>query len=178
MIEMVPDEENAMTRHNRSWTAAVLAGLAALAIQPSAAQQNSDMDMKELLEQWASDERSGTYRSPEDIFDSLDADGNGEVTSQEVPSNGQWFVERFDRDGGGVITGDEINREVKDAITRQANRDDTTIRQTGPRALFERSAPQVGTVLPEISGHNSDGEAFNLSSLKGNYSVLVFGCLT
>jgi len=43
---------------------------------------------------------------------------------------------------------------------------------------FERSAPDVGDPLPDVSGYDADGKEFKLSSLKGHYSVLVFGCLT
>ena len=43
---------------------------------------------------------------------------------------------------------------------------------------FERSAPALGELLPDVTGYDADGNEFKLSSLKGQYSVLVFGCLT
>lgn len=43
---------------------------------------------------------------------------------------------------------------------------------------FERKAPNVGELLPDIALVDADGEEFHLRSLKENYSVLVFGCLT
>ncbi len=143
----------------------MLACLAVLAMSPAVAQQS--FDMNELREQWASNTRSEFTLSPEDIFERLDANQDGQVTSEEVPADGLWFLERFDRDGGGVITFEEIGLEIKDAITRQANRDHNSNRPTGPRALFERTAPKLGDLLPEISAYRADGEAFNLSSLKG-----------
>ena len=165
-----------MKRHRRLWVRAVFACFWILAIPPAAAQQSSEL--QDLFQQWDSDGRSGSYPSPEDIFIQLDADGNEEVTSEEVPEDAQWFLEFFDRDKGGSVNWDEIILEVKDAITRQANRDDTINRETGPRANFERSAPPVGAVLPDVTGYKADGEEIRLRSLQGNYAVLVFGCLT
>ncbi len=148
---------------NRSSTGTIVACLAFLVMRPAVAQQK--FDMKELFEQWASSTRSEVTLSPEDVFDRLDADGNGQVTSEEIPPDGQWFLERFDRDGGGVITFEEIGLEIKDAITRQANRDHNSNRPSGPRTLFERTGPKLGEILPEISAYRSDGEEINLSSI-------------
>jgi len=38
--------------------------------------------------------------------------------------------------------------------------------------------PEVGTVVPDITLFNDAGAEFSTSSLRGQYSVLVFGCLT
>ena len=43
---------------------------------------------------------------------------------------------------------------------------------------FERSAPAVGGPLPDISVYDSEGNPYRIGQLKGQYSVLVFGCLT
>ena len=43
---------------------------------------------------------------------------------------------------------------------------------------FDRESPQIGDPLPEVSGVDSDGNVFPLANLKGQYTVLVFGCLT
>ncbi|MBI2478470.1 MAG: hypothetical protein HYV60_07475 [Planctomycetia bacterium] len=43
---------------------------------------------------------------------------------------------------------------------------------------FDRQAPAVGDPLPDLSAYNAAGEAIRLGELKGNYTVLVFGCLT
>ena len=125
-----------------------------------------------------SQQAPGPEFGPEEMFERLDANRDGRVTSEEVPQGDQGFIERFDRDGSGVVTQDEIVDAVKDAITAQAARDATSQRQGGPRANFERTAPKVGDVLPDVSGYDAEGREFKLSSLKGNYSVLVFGCLT
>lgn len=38
--------------------------------------------------------------------------------------------------------------------------------------------PSVGTPLPDLTVYDASGKKFNLTELKGSYSVLVFGCLT
>lgn len=43
---------------------------------------------------------------------------------------------------------------------------------------FDRKAPAVGEQLPNLRAYNAAGEAIQLGELKGNYTVLVFGCLT
>ncbi len=63
--------------------------------------------------------------------------------------------ERFDRDGDGMVTEDEVSGQP-----------------------FQGSGPAVGQSLPDLRVYDAQGREFELSSLKGNYSVLVFGCLT
>jgi len=36
----------------------------------------------------------------------------------------------------------------------------------------------VGTPLPDLTVYDASGKTFNLTELRGSYSVLVFGCLT
>ena len=43
---------------------------------------------------------------------------------------------------------------------------------------FDRSSPEIGAELPDVSGYRSDGSKISLRSLRGKYTVLVFGCLT
>ncbi len=43
---------------------------------------------------------------------------------------------------------------------------------------FESNSPEIGQMLPDLAGFDADGKEFRLRSLKGHYSVLVFGCLT
>ncbi len=43
---------------------------------------------------------------------------------------------------------------------------------------FDRSTPAVGSPLPDVTAFDADGNPFHLGSLKGHYSVIVFGCLT
>ena len=63
------------------------------------------------------------------------------------------------------------------ALAQEAGRND----RPGPRQLlqrFDRVAPKVGQVLPDIAGFDEKGQPFRLGQLKGRYTVLVFGCLT
>ena len=127
----------------------------------------------------ASQQAPGPAFGPEEVFERLDINRDGRVTRDEVPDQDQGFIERFDHDGSGVVTPDEIVESVKDAITIQAARDArSTQRKGGPRANFERPAPKVGEALPEASVYDAEGKEFKLSRLKGSYLVLVFGCLT
>ena len=38
--------------------------------------------------------------------------------------------------------------------------------------------PAVGSELPSVTVFDEQGNEFSTSSLRGSYSVLVFGCLT
>ena len=44
--------------------------------------------------------------------------------------------------------------------------------------MFERSSPPLNSPLPDITVFDADGHPFELSTLEGHYSVIVFGCLT
>ena len=45
-------------------------------------------------------------------------------------------------------------------------------------ARFLKQDPQVGATMPEVSAFDSEGKPFQLSSTRGKYTVIVFGCLT
>lgn len=38
--------------------------------------------------------------------------------------------------------------------------------------------PKVGSQLPRVEAFDEHGQPFSTASLRGRYSVLVFGCLT
>ena len=40
------------------------------------------------------------------------------------------------------------------------------------------SVPAVGTMLPAVTAIDEQGEEFSTATLRGSYTVLVFGCLT
>ena len=46
------------------------------------------------------------------------------------------------------------------------------------QARFDRASPEIGALLPDVSGYRSDGTEISLKSLRGKHTVLVFGCLT
>lgn len=43
---------------------------------------------------------------------------------------------------------------------------------------FEREAPKVGETIPEIELLDAEGKRLTTRDLRGNTTVLVFGCLT
>ena len=43
---------------------------------------------------------------------------------------------------------------------------------------FSQSGLKVGDPLPDITCVDEEGKPFRWDSLKGNYTVIVFGCLT
>ena len=55
---------------------------------------------------------------------------------------------------------------------RSPNADASPARRAGG------TLPEVGKVIPEITLYDARGEEFSTTSLRGQYSVLVFGCLT
>ena len=48
--------------------------------------------------------------------------------------------------------------------------------QARQRSMF--GIPKAGTQLPRVQVYDDQGRPFSTDSLKENYSVLVFGCLT
>ena len=45
-------------------------------------------------------------------------------------------------------------------------------------AAFVKERPAVGDALPDITVYNVNGKEVKTSSLRGQYLVLTFGCLT
>ena len=48
----------------------------------------------------------------------------------------------------------------------------------GPSGRGGEQVPAPGTMLPMVKAVDELGDEFSTASLRGNYSVLVFGCLT
>lgn len=82
------------------------------------------------------------------------------------------------QDGTAATDRSQNEPDRKPATKRQRNksRGDSPARVLEVR--FEREAPQIGDPLPDVTAFDADGNEFHLRSLKGNYTVLVFGCLT
>ncbi|MEM7478941.1 MAG: hypothetical protein AAF483_28495 [Planctomycetota bacterium] len=47
-----------------------------------------------------------------------------------------------------------------------------------PGGRGNSSLPLQGKSLPQVKAFDEDGQVFSTASLKGSYTVLVFGCLT
>jgi cytochrome oxidase Cu insertion factor (SCO1/SenC/PrrC family) len=43
---------------------------------------------------------------------------------------------------------------------------------------FLKAAPAIGDAMPELTVYSPEGKEVKTSSLRGNYVVLTFGCLT
>ena len=43
---------------------------------------------------------------------------------------------------------------------------------------FDLAAPELGSAFPDLRAYDDSGKEISLSALRGNYTVLVFGCLT
>ena len=48
----------------------------------------------------------------------------------------------------------------------------------GGVSRLDASGLKVGSPMPEVTVFDEDGKPFETASLKGKYSVVVFGCLT
>ena len=55
-----------------------------------------------------------------------------------------------------------------------------TLIQAVPGIAQQRgnTLPRVGDRLPVVTAYDANGREFSLTELRGEYSVLVFGCLT
>jgi len=48
----------------------------------------------------------------------------------------------------------------------------------GVNSRFDLNSPKVGEQLPNLKAYDAEGNTIRLGQLKGDYTVLVFGCLT
>jgi len=48
----------------------------------------------------------------------------------------------------------------------------------GADKRFEQAKPAVGDMLPDVGAFDENGQKLKLRDLKGQYTVIVFGCLT
>lgn len=91
-------------------------------------------------------------------------------------------------EGQGDADAQAAQNTTPAASSRQpADEGETEEAETGepdgsPRQLlqrmFDESSPPVGSPLPDVSAFDADGNELRLGSLKGHWSVIVFGCLT
>lgn len=79
-----------------------------------------------------------------------------------------------------VIGDDEVKSDSESRPTETGKK--SAEEQASPRARVNRSfdtkSPQIGEVIPDIAGYDSAGKEFRLRDLRGQHTVLVFGCLT
>lgn len=56
--------------------------------------------------------------------------------------------------------------------------EDVAKTRAGVDQQFDRRSPAVGAALPDLKAFDAEGKEVRLGSLQGQYTVLVFGCLT
>lgn len=121
---------------------------------------------------------------PNAMFERMDQNGDGVLTSEEVPEQRQRFFDRMmqraDQNQDGKLTRKEFTTRMEGFRRgRGPMRGARGGRPgRGPGRASQESGALVGQPLPEIAVYDARGRQFSLSSLKGDYSVLVFGCLT
>ncbi len=104
------------------------------------------------------------------MFERFDSNGDGEITPDEIPQRVQRMMQ-LDRNGDGVLTPEELSQGPPGGgFGGRPGR--------APGGPSQGSGALVGQPLPDITVYDAQGKEFKLSSLKGDYSVLVFGCLT
>ena len=108
----------------------------------------------------------GQPMNPDRMFEQFDANGDGEITEDELPEDAPPLLQRFDRDGDGAVTRDEFSQGGWGGRSGPV----------GSTSAF--SFPQAGDSLPDITVFDAQGDPFELTSVKGKPTVLVFGCLT
>ena len=134
------------------------------------------------------------------LFSRLDKNGDGLLAADEMSGERKELFDRLvrrgDKNDDGKLTSEEFLAAVKNrgGVARPDRREGRGLNRPRPSQTqgappsqrsrsrassgFGRSAPKIGDSLPEVSAFDAEGKEFNLSSLKGHYTVLVFGCLT
>ncbi len=140
------------------------------------ADQNEDGKLTREEFTTSMDSAGGGQRMPggrfdaERMFERFDSNGDGEITQEEIPQRAQRLMQ-LDQNGDGVLTREELSQGP--AGGRPGGGPGRS-----PGGPSQESGPLVGQPLPDISVYDAEGKEFKLSSLKGDYTVLVFGCLT
>jgi len=76
-----------------------------------------------------------------------------------------------------ALTGISTAQKRKGA-KRETRRSQSGSARSGLNRRFNESGPAIGEQLPDLRVYDADGKKFRLRSVKGQYTVLVFGCLT
>lgn len=73
---------------------------------------------------------------------------------------------------------DEADAKAQEKKSADADRPAAAASRGGPENLLAQSGLKIRDPLPEATGYDANGNEFHLTSLRGHYSVIVFGCLT
>lgn len=120
----------------------------------------------------------------------LDRDGNGKLTEDELRPNfgGGWGLDGRRRQGRPQRPqrpaeekeekGQSQESRASDGKGRASRRAGSGARRTGGPVRLKANGLELGMPLPDVDVYDEAGDAFRFSSLKGQYTVVVFGCLT
>ena len=145
---------------------------------PVAAQQEGGFDVADLnRNQKISKRELGKYlkkKLPEfkqvkQLMAALDADSDGNLSRSEFAKRMEQIEELQQKPMSEPGSGGSESAEKAKPIIEFAdkyNRD------------FAEKEPRVGETLPAVSAFDEQGQPLDLDQLKGQYAVLVFGCLT
>ena len=127
----------------------------------------------------------GMSITPDAILSRFDSNKDGKLSPDEVPGQAGRLAQMMkdaDKNEDGTVTKQELTQYLSSSGGGQPMRGGRPSARGGgnPRGggAFGANLPKVGQPLPDLVAYTSDGETVNLSDMKGNYSVLVFGCLT
>jgi hypothetical protein len=68
--------------------------------------------------------------------------------------------------------------QVRTAPADDQKSEEVPMTRGGVDQQFNRNSPPVGAPLPDLKAYDADGKEVRLGTLKGQHTVLVFGCLT
>jgi hypothetical protein len=82
--------------------------------------------------------------------------------------------------GGVLFAQGVLAQDLRRAAPRRSESKANTSESSRDRLSrrFNDASPKLGELLPDVGGYTADGQPVRLRSLKGDYKVLVFGCLT
>ncbi len=115
------------------------------------------------------------------LFRELDRNSDGIISEQEL-QNAVSALKRLDRNRDRRITIDEMRPQSGGPQPGNRPQPANRSRSGGPgsrgSASLERAGLKVGSMLPDVDVYDAEGQVVSTASLRGSYTVLVFGCLT
>lgn len=131
-----------------------------------------------------------------EIFQRFDANQDDILEIKEIPSFARQFILPADKNRDQTITRQELTKyranlelAVRQQVAPPRRRGSPRRRRGNGRAFgpfsgntdpvrLNQNGLQIGDELPKLVVFDAIGNRFSTVSLRGSYSVLVFGCLT
>ena len=132
----------------------------------------AEESMAKRVQQAASDLRGTGRRTPDDRDAVRKQEpvgehgrGSGHAETEEVTLYGRFIMKGY-RTGAFAVL---LTGWMASGAFAQAGKEDPE---------FVKKSPTIGEALPDLTVYSADGKEFKTSSLRGQYTVLSFGCLT